>query len=61
MKACVNCGLISEEDVKECPRCSSSEFTEKYSDMLIVINADESEIARNLGITGIGQYALKMR
>ena len=61
MKACVNCGLISEEDVKECSRCNSSEFTEKYSDMLIVINEGESEIARNLGITGIGQYALKMR
>ena len=60
MKACKKCKYISI-NAKECPLCGSKELTEHFSGMVIVLNSENSEIAKVLGIDKPGSYALKIR
>ncbi len=59
-KACKICKSIYEEGDK-CPNCESKEFTENFKGKMEVINAEKSQIAKNLGINKNGLYAIKTR
>lgn len=58
-KACRNCRLISSGPI--CPNCKSSDLSDDWSGLLIVINPETSEIAKKLGIKVAGKYALHVR
>ena len=59
MRACRYCKNISEESV--CPVCKSTEFSDDYSGLLVVLDADNSILAEKLNTKEPGNYALKIR
>lgn len=58
-KACRNCKIIIEENV--CPICKSTELSDDYSGLLVVINPEGSVMAQKMDIKKEGRYALKIR
>jgi len=59
-KACKVCKTIYLEEDK-CPRCGSREFTESFKGRIIVSDPEKSEVAKQLGITEKGEFAIKTR
>lgn len=57
-RACPKCSLIVEGTT--CPRCSEPTSRE-WQGYLIVLDHKCSEIAKKMGITSNGKYALKVR
>ena len=45
MKACKDCGFIVKVDNK-CPACGSNELSEKFQGIVIIFDAEKSEVAR---------------
>ncbi len=60
-KACRRCHAIVERDADKCPYCGSRDLTEDWEGMVIVIDPEKSEVAKLLGITRPGRYAIKVR
>jgi DNA-directed RNA polymerase subunit E" len=58
-KACRNCRYIIEKG-KTCPACSSTSFTTFWRGYTIIINPEKSEIAKKIGATMPGKYALRL-
>ena len=58
-KACANCHFITKENV--CPRCKSTNLSDDFGGLLIVIEPQESAIAKAMNIKEKGRYALKVR
>ncbi len=56
-KVCKNCGFLTTEDV--CPNCGSKEFLDKYKGEVLILDFKRSEIAKKLGITSNGKFAIK--
>jgi DNA-directed RNA polymerase subunit E" len=58
-KACKKCRvIIAQGDV--CPICGSSDMTVKWSGYVVILNSEKSELAKKLGITANGTYALSI-
>ncbi len=58
-KACRSCRYVLEAgDV--CPVCGSNQFTTFWRGYVVVLKAEESEIAQKMGITKPGKYALRL-
>ena len=57
-KACKECSFISEDDV--CPRCGG-QTSKDWQGFLAVADFEKSEIAKKMGISANGRYALKVR
>lgn len=57
-KACKDCSFISDED--KCPRCGG-ETSREWQGYLVIIDYTKSDIARKMGITANGRYALRVR
>lgn len=57
-KACKKCKLIVEGNV--CPICKGNQFSESIKGKLIILDPENSEIAKKLGITVKGEYAIKV-
>lgn len=58
LKACKECSFISEGDV--CPRCGG-QTSKEWQGFLAVTDFEKSEIAKKMGISANGRYALKVR
>ncbi|NHI93963.1 MAG: hypothetical protein EAX96_15855 [Candidatus Lokiarchaeota archaeon] len=58
-RACRQCHRIFTEP--QCPNCKSTNISTSYSGVVIIIQPDKSYIAKRLGITNPGKYALKVR
>ncbi len=61
LKACVKCKTLVSEDVEICPNCGSTEFSDDWEGLVIIIDKDSSEIAKILDIDKAGLYAIKVR
>ena len=59
MRACRTCKNISEEAI--CPVCKGTEFSDDYSGLLVVLNAENSLLAEKIDTNQPGVYALKIR
>ncbi len=59
-KACTKCKYLVPHDVGRCPVCGSESFTENWSGMIIVVDIENSEVAKILGIKHPGRYAIKI-
>ncbi len=60
MRACKNCRFItSQED--ECPLCGSKDLTRFYSGEIIILDVEKSEVAKALGFTHPGIYAVLVK
>jgi len=58
-KVCKKCKMIVEGS--ECPVCKSNQFSTNWQGRINVLDANKSEIAKNIGITVKGEYVLKVR
>ena len=58
-KACKKCKRITTG--KKCPVCGSQELTPHWRGLVIIIDPDKSQIAKELNIEIPGKYALKVR
>jgi len=56
--ACRKCKMLTTE--KTCPNDGSTELSNEWSGLVIIINPDKSQVAKTLGITKAGRYALKV-
>ena len=57
-KACKKCKTVFESGNK-CPKCGSEEITDSHKGKIVIINPEESEIAKNLNFKDKGEYAIK--
>ncbi len=60
LKACRKCGALVPLEEKICPVCGSTEFSEDWEGMIIVIDPELSELAREIGIEKPAIYAIKV-
>ena len=60
-KACRKCKALVERDVDVCPICNSRDFSEDWEGIVVIIDPEKSEVAKILGITKPGRYALRVR
>ena len=58
-QACRECQRIVEGLV--CPICGSSSLSKDWSGYVVILDTKGSEVAKKLGITLPGKYALKVR
>jgi DNA-directed RNA polymerase subunit E" len=58
-KACANCHFITKENI--CPKCKSTNLSDDFGGLLIVIEPGGSAIANAMNINEKGRYALKVR
>jgi len=58
-KACKNCKRLVGRG-SECPICRSKDLTNSWRGLLIVYDP-ESEIAKKVGISAPGRYAIRVR
>jgi len=58
-RACRNCKSVTDENV--CPVCKGTEFSDDYSGILVVLDPENSILAKKLEATEPGTYALKIR
>ena len=56
-RACKTCKRILEKTV--CPVCKSNDTTSNFQGVIVIIDTD-SDIAKKLGITAPGKYAVKV-
>ncbi len=56
--ACRKCKFVTIGKV--CPACKSSDLTPDWSGIVLVVDPSNSQIARTLGITEKGKYALRV-
>jgi DNA-directed RNA polymerase subunit E" len=58
-KACKNCKFISKGSV--CPNCKSTNLSDDWSGLVVIMDPANSEVAKRMGITAPGRYALRVR
>ncbi len=56
--ACRKCKTLTTE--KACPNDGSTELSNEWSGLIIIIDPVKSQVARTLGIAKPGRYALKV-
>lgn len=50
LKACRQCGALVPRDSNRCPYCDSTEFTDSWEGMIVVVDPEASQLARELGL-----------
>jgi len=58
-KVCKKCKIFVEDSDK-CPICQSNQLTDSWKGKVIILNPEESEIAKKLNIKQKGTYAIKL-
>ncbi|MHA1626747.1 MAG: transcription elongation factor subunit Spt4 [Candidatus Asgardarchaeia archaeon] len=59
VRACRKCHILTSDKV--CPVCHESNLSSSYSGLVIIIDPDNSEVAKILNIKNPGTYALEVR
>lgn len=58
--ACKKCKRLFEEKPQECPYDGSKDFSKTWKGMVLILNPEKSEMAKELGIKDKGRFALKV-
>ena len=58
-RACRTCKIITEENA--CPICTSTDLSDDFSGLLIILDPENSELAEKIDIKEEGRYALRIR
>lgn len=58
-KACRSCKTISMGSI--CPNCKSTNLSDDWSGLVIIFDAENSEIAKKMGVDKPGRYAIRIR
>ena len=57
-RACKVCSVISNDEV--CPKCGG-QTSREWQGYVVVIDHEKSDIAKKMGITSNGRFALRVR
>ena len=57
-KACKRCKLFVDGD--ECPVCKGNQFVQNWKGRITITNVAKSDIAKKVGMTADGEYAIKV-
>ncbi len=60
LKACRRCGALVPLEERVCPICGSTEFSEDWEGMVIIVDPEKSLLASEIGITRPGMYAIRV-
>ncbi|ABM80304.1 transcription elongation factor subunit Spt4 [Hyperthermus butylicus] len=60
-KACRRCKSLVPREATRCSVCGSTDLTEDWEGVVIILDPEKSLIAKKLEITRPGRYALKVR
>ncbi|MCE4600645.1 MAG: DNA-directed RNA polymerase, subunit E'' [Desulfurococcales archaeon] len=60
LKACKKCGALVTGETNVCPVCGSTEFTTNWEGMIVIINPETSELAKELDINSPGIFAIRV-
>lgn len=58
-KVCKKCKLVVEGS--ECPICKGNQFSTNWQGRVYILDANKSTIAKKIGNTVKGEYAIKVR
>ena len=58
-RACRTCKIITEENA--CPICKSTDLSDDFSGLLIVLDPENSQLAEKIDLKEEGKYALRIR
>ena len=58
-KACRNCHMITDGNV--CPECKCTDLSDDFSGVVIILDPENSEIAKLMNINKKGRYAVRIR
>jgi len=58
-RACRTCKIITEENA--CPICRSTDLSDDFSGLLIVLDPENSQLAEKIDLKEEGKYALRIR
>ncbi|MBI5223370.1 DNA-directed RNA polymerase subunit E'' [Candidatus Micrarchaeota archaeon] len=61
MRACKSCRYITYQNDKVCPKCQQGELTDRFSGMVLILDAERSEVAKYVQLNAPGSYALKLK
>jgi DNA-directed RNA polymerase subunit E" len=56
--ACRACRTLTTERV--CPNCGSADLTDNWSGLAVILDPSSSEVARLMGATRPGRYAVEV-
>ena len=56
--ACRNCKRVTT--AKICPSCKSTDLSPDWNGIVLIVNPSTSKIAKTLGITTEGKFAIKV-
>ena len=56
--ACRDCKCVTV--AKICPACKSTDLSPDWTGIALIVNPSESKIAKTLGITKEGKFAIKV-
>ncbi|MBM1154358.1 DNA-directed RNA polymerase, subunit E'' [archaeon] len=59
--ACRSCKHLVPRGTERCPYCGSSDIATSYVGVAIVLNPDDSELARLLGVSESGKYGIRIQ
>ena len=59
-KACRNCKAVVPENTTQCPYCGSTDFTDEWRGLIVIINPEKSNLAKKLGIKNKGMFAIEV-
>ncbi len=59
-KACKICNTIYETGDK-CPKCHAKESTDSFKGRVVILDPENSEIAKKLNLKDKGNFAIKTR
>lgn len=60
-KACRKCKFLVPREATRCPACGSTDLSEDWEGAVVIIDPEKSEVAKRLGFTQPGRYALRVR
>jgi DNA-directed RNA polymerase subunit E" len=58
-KVCKKCKIFIESET--CPICNGNQFSDAWKGRIMVFKPEESEIAKKMGISKKGLYAIKTK
>lgn len=56
-KACKKCKTIYTG--AKCPKCGAEEYSDSFKGKILILNPEESEVAKRLKIADKGEYAVR--
>lgn len=58
-KVCKKCKIFVQGP--SCPICKGNQFSDNWKGRVVILDAERSELAKNIGIDVKGEYAIKVR